>query len=342
MKINPKIMVLSAALMWYAPNSLSAEQSDLNPDYVPQTASLQEILDNEIEGFRTEGIELFVWEDVPSLYVLDFKDCPTLGKSFVRMDYYYKDNSRILSNEQLEEELRKIDIEIGKFGWGFYNDSEELASFFNSALQNKSELFTEEKVLLNIVLQNGIITSEDGIYKATPQGILAITHECDEKVITYNSRARILKHETSHGLYGVIAEYREKIDKFWNEDINEDQRKYFKMVLAAMKIYDITDDVLVRSEVHANILDGSKRFEYPIQWLYGKTVVNWAAIRNYVEANWRTIKSIREKLESKVEEYLKKKSIDTSMTYAKYPDFRSNPDKREELIKQYESFNRRI
>jgi len=83
MKPKPIMAVLSLA---FIASCAAIDAQEINdPLLIPQEATLQQILDNKIEDFRTNGIELFRLKHSPNAYIIDFRDCSTQVNTYGRL-----------------------------------------------------------------------------------------------------------------------------------------------------------------------------------------------------------------------------------------------------------------
>lgn len=216
-----------------------------NGEAIP--ADMGDILDYPRSRWREERYELFRWSAYPEILIIDTRDYEFQSRLFKRLAFFVEKEGfrgRLLSDSDLR----------GRHGWNAHNYRPEgLAPFYNAAEEQGFPLSSEELLLREILLREGLlIASEDGApYSPGVGGILSISQESYPIL-----RELLVTHEAMHGIFYEEAGFRERVRELWEEELSEDEREFWRFFLGYMS-YDPADDYLMRNEMQAYLLQYS-------------------------------------------------------------------------------------
>ncbi|GAB6091239.1 hypothetical protein [Spirochaeta dissipatitropha] len=221
-------------------------------DHVSKSADIPEPLPADLgslnlyspDYWRNSNYELFSWSLYPNVLFFDFSTYAVQGRFFSRLAFYVEKagyQGQLLSNEELSD--------LHAYNAHNYN-GEGLSSFFNSADAHGFTLNPEEELLRQIVLDAGIITGERGSYEAGRGGILSISQQAP---FGTGLRNLFLVHEAMHGIFYENQGFYDFVWDFWNNEMTEQQREFWKFFMEAIN-YSPDDTYLVVNEIQAYLL----------------------------------------------------------------------------------------
>ncbi len=218
-----------------APSAASALSSS------PIEASLEEVLSAPVSSWRSPALELFRWNQFPSIIIVDTRDFRVQDRLFARLAYFVEKlghRGTLLTNAQL----------IGKHGWNAHDYGPEgLAAFFNAAARVHFPLNEEEVALRGLALTEGMVTSTGSELKAGEGGILSISRGSGSI-----QRRQLLAHESFHGIFFASPDYSSYCYTLW-DSLPPPERLYYTKFLAALG-YDSVDRSLAVNEFQAYLM----------------------------------------------------------------------------------------
>jgi hypothetical protein len=141
----------------------------------PITAALNRVLRTPTAAWRSPLLEVFRWDLLPEIIVIDTVDFHLQGRTFTRLAYFLEKKGfrgRLMTNAQL----------AGRHGWNAHDYGPDgLASFFNAAREKTFMLNPEEKALESLALREGILVP-DGAYVAPGRGGAGFSRSPDHRL----------------------------------------------------------------------------------------------------------------------------------------------------------------
>ena len=195
-------------------------------------------------NWRVADYEIFEWDRFPGILFFDTRNYDIQDNFFRRMAFFVEKQGykgRILSNAELQ----------GKHGYNAHDYSpESMANFFNEADRKGIKLNKEEETLRKILLQNGLLLSEDGKMKAGKGGLVSISQESADYL-----RVQLLAHEGWHTLFFLDEAFRNYVTAvYYNLEPNTQAFliDYFKSQPSIG--YDTNDEYLMKNEFMAYVM----------------------------------------------------------------------------------------
>lgn len=212
------------------------------------------ILDAKTSNWRAKDYEVYEWDRFPGSLFFDTLDYDVQGKFFTRLAFFAEKTGyrgRILTDE-----------EIGNMhGYNAHDYSADtLAKFFNAAFKTPEVLNEKELLLLDIVIQNGLIHREGNEFVADSGAVISISRESASWL-----RQNFIAHEAWHGIFFTNEDFRNTVAAVYYT-IDDTSLQFMKGYWASQSGlgYDQNDEYLMHNEFMAYIMQ---------QKLYGKNGV---------------------------------------------------------------------
>jgi hypothetical protein len=216
-------------------------------------ADIGDILDYPRSRWRDVRFELFRWSAYPEILIIDTEDYAFQARLFKRLAFFVEKEGfrgRLLSDSEL----------AGRHGWNAHNYRPEgLAAFYNAAADQGFPLSSEELLLREMLLREGLLLAaeEGGAYRPGRGGILSISRESYPQL-----RELLVAHEAMHGIFYEERGFRERVRRLWEEELTEEEREFWRFFLGYMS-YDPGDEYLMQNEMQAYLL------QYPLDVIPG-------------------------------------------------------------------------
>jgi hypothetical protein len=168
----------------------------------------------------------------------------TLNRIAVFVEYAKAPRDRVLDDAALREAIAAGRVSFDDFYEGHDYRAADLARFFATADADGVMLNDAEKHLRANLNQLGAAPPGYGALISLPgagDGVDAPT------------RAAILRHELSHGLYFTDTAYAAMVTSFWQNTMSAQQRDGFRRFLGDGH-YDTSNDDLIRNEMQAYLI----------------------------------------------------------------------------------------
>ena len=210
-------------------------------DYNPIPADIGVMLNYPYSSWRRSDFEIFSWNLFPDFLLLDFKSYAIQAAALKRLAFFTEKAGyagTLLDNRKLAP----------LHGWNAHDyRAEDLALFFNTAAAKNVNLNKEEYILLDILISNGILKRENGLFKPVSGGFLAFSRESSDRL-----RYLFITHEGYHGVYFSSPEYRQAVHDVWNS-LSDKEKEFWKIFLD-WKRYNTEDRYLVVNEFQAYLM----------------------------------------------------------------------------------------
>jgi hypothetical protein len=233
-KYFPSLPILLAALTLGAAvvtdDLPSAEEFSLLAVHAPDTLLYRFTADPAIV------VALF-----PSLH----EQALTLNRIAVFLEYAGAPRTRVLDDASLHETIAEGHMQFDYFYDGHDYRAADLARFFATADADGVALNASEKHLRADIARLRGTRLGFGALISLPQA--------GADALDAATRAAILRHELSHGLYFTDPAYAAVVAKFWQTTMTDQERANFRHFLGNGR-YDTTNDDLVRNEMQAYLI----------------------------------------------------------------------------------------
>ncbi len=212
--------------------------------YTPVPADLGVILGYGKDSWRRSDFEIFSWSLFPDFLVLEFNSY-ALQASFLKRLAFFVEKKGFEGKLLPDSTLKKL------HGWNAHDyRAADLARFFNTAADLGFVLNSDEYLLRNILVSNGILKAEDGKVLPVTGGFLSFSSESSLRL-----RRLFITHEGYHGVFFSSPGYRSEVERIWN-GLSEEEKNFWREFLD-WKRYNIEDDYLVINEFQAYLMQQS-------------------------------------------------------------------------------------
>lgn len=228
--------------------------------------AIQPVSANFTQVFDAQSQALTIWKmsDNPDVFIFDFPGLVYQGRSFNRITQFTEQQftepyPKVLNNQELASYIQASRRTQSDFAFGHDVLVSELVQFFNYALRDKIELYPEELVIRDFLLEQELVRFWRGFYQAMrPDAVvLAVPQtqhrKTDEPMITAGARYTILLHELAHAEYYTNSHYRKFCQRFWYQTLKQEQRNAFKNFLASSN-YSVENEELLINEMQAYLI----------------------------------------------------------------------------------------
>ena len=194
--------------------------------------------------WRAGDYELFEWDRFPGVLVIDTKDFAVQNDFFKRLAFFSEKmgyRGMLLSDDVLET--------MHGYNAHDYNAA-SLAAFFTKARSENFPLNERELLLRDILLANGVIAADGGLYSPGRGALISISQESPEWL-----RSRFIAHEGWHGIFFTDENFRNATAAvFYTMDgASRDFLTGYWHSQPTLN-YDLNDEYLVHNECMAYIM----------------------------------------------------------------------------------------
>ena len=228
----------------------------------PITSNPREVLSYPIERWRDSRYEVFSWDDFPEILIFDTSTFAVQDRLFKRLAFFVEKagfQGRLMTDAQME----------GLHGWNAHDYSaESLANFFDAVRRTNFSITREERELLNILLNAGILRRNSFSEIVSGRGaVISLSRESDR--VNRTLRPRFMAHEAFHGLFFIDDDFRSFSRQRW--DMFPDFAKNVLLAYFEIQAYDLNDEFLMVKEFKGHILQQSVT---GAAWFFGEFLPN--------------------------------------------------------------------
>ncbi len=215
------------------------------PSSAPIPADPGQILTWERSSWRKPDYELFSWSRYPRVLIMD-------TASFEVQDEYFKRLAFFVEKAGHAGTLESLAALTGLHGYNAHDyRPEDLARFFTAAKKDPGGLSAEENSLAAVLVENGVVKPVSDGYAPGDGCILSLSRSSTPIV-----RALLLTHESFHGLFFTMPEFRDATEREW-EALSPDEQALWVDYLAA-RGYNTEDHYLVVNEFQSYLLQQNR------------------------------------------------------------------------------------
>ena len=177
------------------------------------------------------------------MLIFDTRDYAVQADFLKRLAFYVEKEGyvgKLLTDEQLAD----------KHGWNAHDyRAVDLAAFYQTAFDRRFELNEKEQLLLQILLDNGILEYDSGnsLYLPVSGGLISVSRESSDYL-----REKFMIHEGIHGVFFADPGYREQAFGMW-ETLTENEKRFWLSFFGWMH-YDTDNLYLMVNELQAYLL----------------------------------------------------------------------------------------
>ncbi len=230
-----------------------------------------------------DQLERFRLTAAPAVLVLAFPSLHEQALALDRIGAFVEKagmpHDRVLTSTDLATRIAAAGEDFDTFYYGHDYRAEDLRRFFTTAAAQHLGLDAEEQDLKTFLQQQGML-------KPNATGaVISLPPESLHPPVDSASRATILRHEVSHGVYFTNPAYAAYTQQFWSTTLTDAERAAFRKMLGA-EGYDTTNDDLIRNETQAYLVHTTdKRFFNPATLGIDTTTLRARFIEN-MPASW--------------------------------------------------------
>lgn len=236
--------------------------------FLPCLSWSQQFLTGDFEtilNFKNSNLTIWNYETKSKIFIFDFPGLTTQGKTFNRITQLNEQvelNSgypKVMNKEEITKYMESLRRTHANFAFGHDVLVNELVRFFNLAEQKKIELFPEELILRDFLINQNLIKIWRGFYQAIKPNVVILSipqqqnKNADEPTISSLARTTILSHEISHAEYYTNEYYSNYCRKYWQESLNETQRESFLNFFKRYN-YAVDNSELIVNEMQAYLM----------------------------------------------------------------------------------------
>ncbi len=197
---------------------------------------------------RAPDLLVFRCRDAPSVLVLSFPSLSQQGDMLDRLAAFVEKaglpRDRVLADAELDAAIRQSGDTRETYYYGHDYRAADAARFFAVADRDHIVLNAEEERLRALLKRAGMLTP------GAVGALISIPPLTDSQQIDASSRATILHHELSHGVFFTDPAYAAYARNFWFKVLNDVQRAGFRRFLGT-EGYDTANEDLMLNEAQA-------------------------------------------------------------------------------------------
>jgi hypothetical protein len=201
-------------------------------------------------------LQICRFRDAPAVLVLSFPSLAEQGDMLDRVAAFLEKaglpRDRVLSDADLDAAIRQAGDTRETYYLGHDYRAADVARFFVTAERDGIVLNAEE-IRLHLLLEQA------GMLKPGAVGaVISIPPVTESQQIDASTRATVLHHELSHGMFFTDPVYAAYARNFWLTTLTEAQRAGFRAFLGG-EGYDTSDEELMLNEAQAFLVHTNDR-----------------------------------------------------------------------------------
>ena len=228
----------------------------------PITSNPREVLTYPADRWRDSRYEVFSWDEFPEILIFDTSTYIVQDQLFKRLAFFVEKagfQGRLLTDTEL----------TGMHGWNAHDYSaDSLAGFFDAVRRTNFPITREERELLNILLNTGILRRNSFSEIVSGRGaVISLSRESDR--VNRTLRPRFMAHEAFHALFFIDDDFRSFCRQRW--DMFPPFAKNVLLAYFEIQAYDLNDEFLMVKEFKGHILQQSVA---GASWFFGEFLPN--------------------------------------------------------------------
>ena len=217
----------------------------------PPTFDIATADEAAILAARSTVLQVFRSSAAPAVLVLSFPTLGEQGRMLDRLGAFVEKaglpRERVLSDAELDAAIRQAGDTWETYYYGHDYRAADLVRFFSVADQGGIALNPEEVRLRALLEREGMLTP------GAVGALISIPPEVETPPVDATSRATILRHELSHGIYFTDPRYATYTRSFWEQILNDAQRAGLRRFLGS-EGYDTANEDLMMNEAQAYLV----------------------------------------------------------------------------------------
>jgi hypothetical protein len=207
-------------------------------DNRPIPAELGAVLEYPRADWRRSDFEVFSWSRFPRVLVFDTADYDMQDDLFKRIAFF-------VEKPGYAGTIPDPGVLAGRHGWNAHDyRAEDLARFFETARRGGSGLTRGEAALLEVLRANGIVVGDNSGYSAGDGAVLSISKSSGAEL-----RRKLLTHESFHGVFFSLSEYRDACARAWGALSGAEREMW--LLYFGLSTYDTSNEYLMVNEFQA-------------------------------------------------------------------------------------------
>lgn len=205
----------------------------------------------DILAERPEALAAMWFADNPSILVLDFPTLTAQGRAFNRVAAFLEKlglpRDRVLDDAEMAEAIKADKATVETYYYGHDYRAVDLARYYAAVDRQGLALGPEESALRALLDREGMLK------QGANAAVISIPREGSDAFVDASGRASLLRHELSHGEYFTVPAYAAFVRRFWEQDMDEADRKAFLGFLTRQD-YDPANEDLIINEMQAHLM----------------------------------------------------------------------------------------
>jgi hypothetical protein len=201
-------------------------------------------------------LQICRFRDAPAVLVLSFPSLAEQGDMLDRVAAFLEKaglpRDRVLADADLDAAIRQAGDTRETYYLGHDYRAADVARFFVTAERDGIVLNAAEIRFRTLMEQAGMLAP------GAVGAVISIPPVTDSQQIDASTRAAVLHHELSHGMFFTDPVYAAYARNFWQTTLNDAQRAGFRGFLGG-EGYDTTDEELMLNEAQAFLVHTNDR-----------------------------------------------------------------------------------
>jgi len=229
------------------------------PAQAPQTAQAATLAEGGVAqadeaavlAAPQDRLGVFRLRQAPSVLVLAFPSLHSQALTLDRVGAFVEKtgmpHDRVMADAELAARISQAGEDFDSFYYGHDYRAADLQRFFTTADADQITLDPDERALRRLLTREGML------HPGAVGAVISIPPLSVQPPVDAGSRATILRHEVSHGVYFTDPAYAAYTAHFWADVMTADERAAFRKMLGG-EGYDTANDDLMRNEMQAYLV----------------------------------------------------------------------------------------